>query len=198
LKGKMVNLKRQRGILYTYTGKISFPDGAPNIQDIAVSLGRECRYAGAGVRWWPVALHTFAVCDLLPPELKLHGLLHDSPECITGDVPKPVKTEQIESLELHLLKAIYKGFHLCLPTAAQHRIIKRADEAVLCGEVYTVGTRALQDEYPRSPKAEKLVMKYLAQYPPMECITPDGRAPIEFVRRFRVYSDLLAKSGKPE
>ena len=183
---------RDKGILYTYSGRISFPDGAPNLVDIAVSLSRECRYAGAGMRWWPVVLHTFVVCDMLPPALKLHGLLHDSSECITGDFPKPVKTPEIEALEHRLTAAIYKNFKLRLPTAAQHKAIKKADVAAMCGEVYTVGTRALQEEYPRSPLAEKLVMKYLADYPPMECIVPDGRAPIEYMRRFRIYSDMLA------
>lgn len=184
-------LTRKRGILYTYSGKILFPNGAPNLLDIAVSLSRECRYAGAGMRWWPVTLHTFVVCDMLPSDLKLHGLLHDSPECITGDLPKPVKTPEIEKLEHELLRGIYKAFKLRWPTKRQHAVIKHADNAALCGEVYTVGTQALQAEYPRAPKAEKLVMKYLEQYPPMECLQPDGRAVIEYMRRFRVYSDML-------
>lgn len=186
-----------RGRLYTYTGYVSFPDGAPTLMDIAVSLGREGRYAGAGMRWWPVILHTFVVCDLLPKELKLHGLLHDSPESITGDVPKPVKTPEIEEMENTLLASIYRNFGLVLPTAEQHVAIKKADTLALCGEVYTVGTQALQNEYQRSPAAERLVMKYLSEYPPMECIEPSGRAVIEFIRRFRVYSDLL-NPGKPE
>lgn len=187
----MVTKPIDRGVLYTYSGTVSFPDGAPTLLDVAVSLSRICRYAGAGMRWWPVVLHTFVVCDLLPPELRLHGLLHDSPECITNDVPKPVKTDAIEELEEKLTASIYKAWGLKLPTAAQHELIKKADKDALRGEVYTVGTQALQQIYDRCPKAEKLVVKYLAQYPPMECITPDGRAPIEFMRRYRLYSDLL-------
>lgn len=190
-------LKRKRGILYTYSGAISFPNGSPSLLDIAVSLSREGRYAGAGVRWWPVVLHTFAVCDLLPDPLKLDGLMHDSPECITGDVPKPVKTPEIERLENRLLRSIYRHFGLKIPSAKAHALIKQADNDLLCGEVYTVGTQALQAEYPRRPHAEKLVMKYLKEYPPMECLQPDGRAPIEFMRRFREYSDLRTKTGMP-
>ena len=143
------------------------------------------------MRWWPVGLHTFAVCDMLPNELKLHGLLHDSPECITGDVPKPVKTQDIEDFEQELLARIYASFGLALPTTAEHEQIKVADVAVFQGEVYTVGTQALQAENTRCPQAEELVMKYLAEFHPMECIVPDGRAPIEFMRRFRVYRDML-------
>jgi hypothetical protein len=188
---------KDRGNLYTYTGVISFPEGAPTLMDMAVSLSRICRYAGGGMRWWPVMLHTFVVCDLLPAPVRVHGLLHDGAECITNDVPKPVKTDAIEELEEHLTHKIYAALGLTWPTQAEYELVKKADRDALCGEVYTVGTQALQQVYERCPKAEKLVMKYLALFPPMECITPDGRAPIEFLRRFRLYSDAL-KSGKPE
>ena len=181
----------ERGRLYTYSGRISYPDCAPSIQDIAVGLSRECRYAGAGLRWWPVALHCFCVADLLEKENKIHGLLHDSSECLTGDVPKPVKTDEIEQFEEKMQARIYKNFKLTPPTEAQWAAVKRADRDVLRGEVYTVGTQALQEVYERCPQAERLVVKYLKQYPPMECISPDGSCPIEFMRRFRIYKDLL-------
>lgn len=188
--------KRSRGELFTYTGMVSFPGGAPSLFDIAVSHGRECRYAGAGMRWYPVLLHTFVVSDLLPPALKLHGLMHDASESITGDVPSPVKTLEIEAMEHAITRAIYKAQGLRMPTPAEHRIIKRADRAALCGEVYTVGTQALQTIYPRSPLAEKLTMKYAAMYPPMECLEPSGLGPIEFMRRFRIYSDMLKPASR--
>lgn len=184
----MKNLRRN---LYTYSGRISFPNGAPSLFDIAVSLAREGRYAGAGMRWWPVALHTFVVCDMLPDAVKIHGLLHDSPECITGDVPKPVKTEAVEELEHRLTRNIYHNFGIAMPNRKEEALIKEADTKALCGEVYTVGTQALQSIYARCPEAEALVIKYLGEYPPMECINPDGRAAIEFMRRFRVYLDMM-------
>lgn len=180
-----------RGKLYTYTGSVSFPDGSPTLMDIAVSLSREGRYAGAGMRWWPVGLHTFVVCDMLPKPLRLHGLLHDAPECITGDVPKPVKTAEIEEIEDALLLGIYKGFGLAPPTPAEHTLVKQADHNAFLGEIYTVGTQALQAEFPRCPLAEKLVMKYLAEYGYNDCLEAGGRAPIEFMRRYRIYRDWL-------
>lgn len=180
-----------RGTLCTYTGKISFPDGCPTLLDIAVSLGREGRYAGAGVRWWPVILHTFVVCDLLPSSLKMDGLIHDAPECITGDVPKPVKTDEIEQMEEVLLTSFYRGFKLRFPSPEQRKIVKQADVAAFRGEVYTVGTQALQQEVTRSEQAEELVMKYTTDYPPLECLNPDGRAVIEYMRRFRIYRDMM-------
>ena len=182
---------RTNANLYTFSGRAAWPEGAPTVQDIAIALSREGRYAGAGIRWWPVVLHTFVVCDLLPNKLKLHGLLHDAPEAITGDIPKPVKIVEMEDLENKILSRIYSTFELVLPTSEEHLLIKEADRLALCGEVYTVGTQALQQIYPRYPEAEDLVMKYLVEFPPLECLTPDGRAPIEFIRRFRRYSEML-------
>lgn len=190
----MINPKGKelrRNYLFTYTGKISFPDYAPCIQDIAVGLSRECRYAGAGLRWWPVALHCFCVADLLPRPLKIHGLLHDASECITGDLPKPIKTDAIEEFEERILTSIYANLKLKPPTKQQWKQIKVADKLVLRGEIYTVGTAALQAEYDRAPKAEALVVKYFKMFPPLECIHPDGAAPIEFMRRFRQYKDMI-------
>ena len=192
-----LNIKRAWGTLYTFTGKVSYPKGAPSLFDIAVSLSRECRYAGAGMRWWPVTLHCFVVSDLLPNHLKIHGLMHDASECVTGDLPKPVKTEAIEEFEARLMRSIYAHtIRIPEPTPKERVILKDADTRTLCGEVYTVGTRRLQDEFPRSPEAEDLIMKYLAEYPPLECIEPSGRAPIEFMRRFRVYLDLYVAARR--
>ena len=93
-------MSNQRGNLYTYSGKMSFPEGgAPSVFDTAIALSREGRFAGAGQRFFPVALHTFCVADLLPPKIKFDGLMHDSPEVITGDTPKPAKTAEIEAFK---------------------------------------------------------------------------------------------------
>ena len=179
-----------RGNLYTYSGKIAFPGGAPTLMDIAISLSREGRYVGQGMRFWPVALHTFVVCDMLPPYLKLHGLLHDSPESITGDIPKPVKTDAIEDFEVEILTAVYSSFGLTLPTEEEHRLIKIEDKKALRGEVYTVGTQALQSIHERCPEAELLVRKYVGLYTYTDCLEASGKVPIDFMCRFREYKDL--------
>lgn len=179
------------GTLYTYSGKISFPNVAPSLLDIAVSLSREGRYAGAGMRFWPVALHTLVVCDLLPDSLKLHGLMHDTPEVITGDVPKPSKTVDIEEFEEVLLRAIYTSFNIVFPTPAERLCVKTADTMAFRGEVYTVGTQALQEENERCPEAEDLIYKYVDKYTYEDYLEASGRVPIEFMRRFRLYRDML-------
>jgi 5'-deoxynucleotidase YfbR-like HD superfamily hydrolase len=186
----MAEPQKHRGNLYTYSGKIAFPGGAPSLMDIAISLSREGRYVGQGMRFWPVALHTFVVCDMLPPYLKLHGLLHDSSECITGDVPKPVKTDAIEAFEVEVLTAIYKSLGLTMPTEEEHKLVKVEDRKALRGEVYTVGTQSLQEINERCPEAEVLIRKYIGMYTYTDCLEASGKVPIDFMCRFREYKDL--------
>jgi hypothetical protein len=177
-----------RGTLYTYSGKISFPEGgAPSLYDIAVSLSREGRFAGAGQRFFPVALHSFCVADLLPLALQFDGLIHDNPETVTGDVPKPAKTKEIEEFEKELSAAAYKSWGIIPPTELQHKIIKDADRMVFCGEVYTVGNIWLQEFNLPCPEAEKLIFKYVKEYTYEDMLETSGRVPMEFMRRFRQY-----------
>jgi len=172
---------------YTYENKITFPHQAPSIKSIAVSLSRECRYAGAGLHWWPVALHTFVVCDLLPPKLKMHGLLHDAAECVTGDIPKPAKTVDVMQLEQDITESIYNQLGIATPWPDEANLVHEADRRALHGEVHTVGTESLRDIYPTDDEVERLVWVYAKHYPPLDCIDPNGACVREFLRRFEVY-----------
>lgn len=176
--------------LYMYSGTVGYPDGAPNIQDIAVSLSRECRYAGNGVHWWPVALHSFVVCGLLPIELRLHGLLHDAAECVLGDVPKPAKIPAIEVMELKIQAAIYNKMGLPMPDFYEQEQVHLADTRTLHGEVYTVGTRALRDIYPKDARAAELVEYYREMFPVQDCVNPKGKCVAEFLYRFERYKEM--------
>lgn len=179
--------------LYMYTGSVSYPNGKPTLMDVSISLSREGRYAGAGMRFWSVGLHTMVVCDLLPNRLKLHGWMHDTSECITGDFPKPVKVRcpEIEALEEELLHNIYDAFNLSFPTVLERREVKEADRKCLRGEVYTVGTQALQPIYDRCPEAEDLIMQYVQKYDYNDMLDAGGRVPVELMRRFRLYKDMF-------
>lgn len=182
-----------RGVLYTYDGTVAFPNGTHTLRNIAVGLSREGRYCGQGLRFWPVALHTFIVCDLLNehPEMQFDALLHDSPEYIMGDTPKPKKTDETERMEEELLVDIYKSFKITFPEPEIRRMIKLADKSTLRGEVYTVGTQALQEVYDRDPNAEGYVHYYLDKYDYDDYLDAGGKVPVEFMRRFRQYKDQL-------
>ena len=175
---------------YTFEGKITFPDQAPSLRSIAVSLSRECRYAGASLYWWPVALHTFVVCDLLPDKLKIHGLLHDAAECVTGDIPKPAKTIDLMQLEQDITESIYNQLGIATPWPDAVNQVHEADRRTLHGEVHTVGTESLRNIYPLDSEAARLVWHYFKFYSPLDCIGVNGPCVQEFLRRFEVYRGL--------
>ena len=188
-------MSEHRGTLFTYSGKMSFPEGgAPSLFDTAISLSREGRFAGAGQRFFPVALHTFVVCDLLPPELQFDGLMHDTPEVITGDTPKPAKTDEIEAFEVELLRAAYMYHGVTFPDDPTRAQVKGIDRMVMRGEVYTVGNIWLQPLYTPCPEAEELIFKYVKEYTYEDMLEASGRVPMEFMRRFRKYKLQLDPS----
>jgi 5'-deoxynucleotidase YfbR-like HD superfamily hydrolase len=58
---------------------------------IARSLSMQCRYTGHTRRFYSVAEHCVLVSTLLPPRLKLWGVLHDAAEAFVGDMHAPLK-----------------------------------------------------------------------------------------------------------
>lgn len=169
--------------------KVSAMKGVPTLDDMRFSAGKICRFAGNGVDYYPVILHTFVVADLCPPELRPHALLHDmGSEVVTNDIPKPVKTPQQERLEKRLLNRVYLHYGLKLLTDEQYHKLKVADRMALHGEVWTVGTVGLRPMYKeRFPEVEKLIRKYQKQFPVLDCLKRDGKASREFLLRWKLY-----------
>jgi hypothetical protein len=176
---------------YTFSGPVEFPGGRIPITDIAVSLCRESRYAGASLYWWPVALHSMVVADLLPNYLKVYGLLHDAEEAILGDIPKPAKTYDIESIGRDLRDQIWQGFDLKALWPADRGLLHLADRRALYGEVWTVGNQHLRDLYPHDKETEELVWKYFKMYKPEDCIYSWGKAVMDFLDRFEEYKEWV-------
>ncbi len=181
--------------VYTYTGrKVGLGDDtpAPSLEDIAVGLGRICRYAGGCQQFWPVLLHSFVVADMLPKPLKIYGLLHDAAEILTNDIPRPFKTEENSATEAILFAKILKSFNLSPMNSAQAADVKAADNNALFGESWTIGNVGLRTFYKqRCYEAEDLVRTYARRYPALDCIDPDGIAVVEFKVRFRYYLSLV-------
>jgi len=176
--------------IYSYTGrKVGPAYDAPCLVDVAVQLGRICRFAGACRRFYPVLLHSFVVADLLPEHLKIYGLLHDATECAIGDIPSPWKPDEMRKLEGILFDQLLHSLGVSLPSAAERAEIKRADIEALRGEAWTVGPPGLTVEFPeRSERAERLVNKYVAEFGIGECLWPEGKGVQEFLARFEVYA----------
>ena len=180
----------QRLVFHTFDGEIH-PHQAPSVKTVARSLMRESRYCGNGDFWFPVGLHSFVVADILPPPLKLHGLLHDEPECLTGDIPHDLKTKQQRDFEDLLLERFYRVHHLKIPTRAEHKEIKRADRLAVNAEVWAeCGTHCLRSVFPYTNVAG-YVEAYRLKYSYADCLDKNGAAVLEFERRFELYKGWL-------
>lgn len=86
-----------QGSIITYTGRLFWPL-EPNIWDINAldichALSNQCRFTGHTRDFYSVAEHSCRVHDILPPEHKLAGLLHDASEAYLMDLARPVKEQ---------------------------------------------------------------------------------------------------------
>lgn len=111
---------------------------APTPIDIAVSMCRVCRYAGA--IWVPLAAHSLLVAEYMRfragTDLAwVHGLLHDAHETVTGEVTRHYKPPGMKSFERELDEAIFQAFNLdYLAYRQNEELVKEADEKALCAE----------------------------------------------------------------
>jgi len=103
------------------------------IEDIVHSLSLINRFNGAARFPYSVAQHSLYVAGLLPPELKLHGLLHDAPEAYVGDMVSPLKKIMTEykEVEAGIAGVVAEVFGLSRPAPPE---VKKADLAVLSAE----------------------------------------------------------------
>jgi hypothetical protein len=101
-----------------------------DIIDIAHSLSQTPRWGGHLKHFYSVAQHSIKVCENLPDNLKLEGLLHDATEAYIGDIPKPIKRgmPDYNLIEKNLDVAIRKKFNLDLTPSI---LLKEADKKEL-------------------------------------------------------------------
>lgn len=111
------------------------------IDDIALSISRECRFGNFTRSFYSVAQHSVNVSAQLRAmgadrEVQLIGLLHDAHEAYIGDVPSPHKRvygDPFIVLEGKLLKAVCFRFEIPLP----HQwpaVVHEVDERLLFAE----------------------------------------------------------------
>lgn len=121
-----------------YSGRkfhfLSPEDAYININDIAWSLSNLCRFTGHVKKFYSVAQHCCYVSDHLPPEFKLHGLLHDAQEAYCQDLAQPIKQflPQYRDIEIKIEKAIAHKFGLAFPMPP---IVKAMDGILLVTEM---------------------------------------------------------------
>jgi hypothetical protein len=98
-----------------------------NIEDIAIGLSRECRFANQTREAYTVAQHSVLVSTLAPTQMALEALLHDAPEAYMKDIPTmlKVKLPEYQAIENNLMKVIAEKFNIKYPFPEE---IKKADQ----------------------------------------------------------------------
>lgn len=89
------------------------PDGSTvSIDDIAIALGKICRFNGHCQGFYSVAEHSVYVSQMVPRPDALAGLLHDAAEAFMGDIPSPLKwiSPEFKELEKKIEKSILAKF----------------------------------------------------------------------------------------
>lgn len=173
--------------IQTYSGRKFYPlsprVGDIFIEDIAHSLSMLCRFNGHSRIFYSVAEHSVRVSKILPPNLQLWGLLHDSAEAYLSDIPRPLKKNfrEFREVEDALLEVIARRFGLSWPMPAE---VVEADNRLLATEA-----RDLMAPHPEP---------WNLPFPPLaERIVPLGPAEAEaaFLARFR---ELIPPNRKRE
>lgn len=115
------------------------------LEDIAFSLGHQCRWTGH-TRWhYSVAQHALTVAQQMgaaaSPSLLLAALHHDSAEAYIGDIARPWKrnlavlrsfgTTSMEDAERDVLHAIFDALDITWPSPREWDDISRVDNLVL-------------------------------------------------------------------
>jgi uncharacterized protein len=122
------------GCLVTHSGRVLdyfFPQPESIcIEDIAVGLSREFRFANQTYEAYTVAQHSVLVSSLVPDELALTALLHDATEAYMKDIPAPLKKKlkDYQIIENKLMQVIATTFQIKFPFPEK---IKLADRAAL-------------------------------------------------------------------
>lgn len=108
------------------------------LEDIAHHCAKLDRYNGASPYHYSVGQHAEYVAHILPPELKLWGLLHDAAEAYLGDLVSPAKGlvgGPYTEVEDRLMQVVATRFALPWP---RPEAVKLADRAVMVAEMYQV------------------------------------------------------------
>lgn len=104
-----------------------------HIEDVAHGLSNICRFGGHTQEFLSIAQHSVFVSKLVPPEIALVGLLHDSQEFCLGDSITPLKAllPEYRKIEKRFEKVIAFKFGYTFEDLA---LVKPADLIALVTE----------------------------------------------------------------
>lgn len=159
--------------------------------DIADSLAKLCRFNGHTMQFYSVAQHCVHVAELLPPDWRLYGLLHDAHEAVLGDIATPVKialhaatgSDAVADLADRTDRAIHAAAGLSFPLPAPVALaVREADLRLLQTERRDLMATSRRP-WPRGPQPAPFRIKPW----------PWARAAEEWLERLGRYQT----SGKP-
>lgn len=147
-----------------------------DIGDIALALGRICRFSGQTRGFYSVAEHCVEASLLVPPAHALWALLHDASEAYICDVPRPIKRflPGYYDAERRLQRVIYSAFGLAGP---EPPCVKMVDNRLVVTEYAAL--------MPPMSKGERLDIGMSEILPDYEfkCMEPEEATKV-FLRRF--------------
>lgn len=152
--------------MITYSGRSVWPswttvDGVPTIigpslEDIAVGLGRQSRFAGQTREFYTVLCHSLVtgqVARRLRPGdgvLRMFLLLHDGHESVLSDTPTTWKGFEVKDNEDELDKRIFAEHLLEMPDESTLALAKKIDAAALAAEAHALGHAEAEIWWPRA------------------------------------------------
>ena len=100
--------------------------GASNVQieDIAAALSKVCRFSGHLPEFYSVAQHCVNTSTVLPWHEAYSGLMHDTSEAFTNDLPTPLKAAfpVFKQLEVKIETAMSRQFGFTYPLSPAVRL----------------------------------------------------------------------------
>lgn len=150
------------------------------IEDIASALSNNCRFSGHLPRFYSIAQHLVNTSKIVPDNFAFTGLMHDTAEAFTNDLPTPLKWEFpiFKELEGRIEAAMGKKFGFEFPYPPE---VKEADTIMLILEkFYVKGDDSVWPAYEQWTK--KKVAPYLHKVD-LDSWQP-RRAKREFLERY--------------
>lgn len=117
------------GVIQTHSGghiDVTHPRADQiHIDDIAIPLSRQPRFAGHSIRFVSVAEHCVHVAGKAPSHLKLTALMHDASEAYLVDIPRPIKPllQNYYEIEDGLMSAIADKFGFVWPMPDEIKLL---------------------------------------------------------------------------
>ncbi len=142
-----------QGIIEVYSGaKVdveNFQSSDYDMDDVAHSLGNQCRFNGHCKEFYSVAQHavlcshfarsgivaeTFGLTERGSLEFAMYCLHHDDTEAYVGDCVRPLKTVEFKIRENKIMLEIWKSLDIPFPTEMDHNVIKFVDDTLCITE----------------------------------------------------------------